>query len=141
MPVCVCVCVCRRVVFTSLEKFDGYQQRRLLPSEVKQIAGRAGRFGSKYGGGVVTCLDPVKHLHSPFPHHSFVTCQAIIQVSRPVASWITFSSQAAALDTPERTAAAFCCAEASSSPHVLQQGLSLGALYTLQLSWCAWQSH
>jgi hypothetical protein len=33
----------KRVVFMETEKFDGQQHRRLLVSEVKQIAGRAGR--------------------------------------------------------------------------------------------------
>lgn len=35
----------RRILFTTLEKYDGVEQRELAPSEVKQIAGRAGRFG------------------------------------------------------------------------------------------------
>jgi ATP-dependent RNA helicase SUPV3L1/SUV3 len=35
----------RRVVFSSVEKFDGQQQRRLRVSETLQIAGRAGRYG------------------------------------------------------------------------------------------------
>ena len=36
---------CRRVLFTALEKFDGSSVRPLTATEVKQIAGRAGRFG------------------------------------------------------------------------------------------------
>jgi len=47
-------------VFTSLEKFDGTVQRPLTPGEVKQIAGRAGRFGTRYDAGVVTCLHRVR---------------------------------------------------------------------------------
>lgn len=35
----------RRVVFSSVEKYDGTRQRYLNPSEMQQIAGRAGRFG------------------------------------------------------------------------------------------------
>ncbi len=35
----------RRILFTSLEKFDGVEMRPLTAAEVKQIAGRAGRFG------------------------------------------------------------------------------------------------
>lgn len=35
----------RRVIFADTEKFDGDQHRALRPSEWKQIAGRAGRFG------------------------------------------------------------------------------------------------
>ncbi|KAL4437560.1 hypothetical protein ABPG77_003541 [Micractinium sp. CCAP 211/92] len=44
----------RRVVFTSVRKFDGTQERLLTPSEVKQVAGRAGRYGSRFPSGVVT---------------------------------------------------------------------------------------
>ncbi|AWK89006.1 helicase-related protein [Azospirillum thermophilum] len=36
---------CRRVLFTALEKYDGSAVRPLTSTEVKQIAGRAGRFG------------------------------------------------------------------------------------------------
>lgn len=35
----------RRVIFTTIYKFDGKCYRRLKPSEIKQIAGRAGRKG------------------------------------------------------------------------------------------------
>jgi ATP-dependent RNA helicase SUPV3L1/SUV3 len=45
----------RRVVFGALRKFDGTQSRDLLPQEVKQIGGRAGRFG-KHETGVVAVL-------------------------------------------------------------------------------------
>ena len=46
---------CRRVLFTALEKFDGSAVRALTATEVKQIAGRAGRFGKHEAGefGVV----------------------------------------------------------------------------------------
>lgn len=46
----------RRVVFTRDTKFDGRTSRPLKPAEVKQIAGRAGRFGV-YDEGFVTSLD------------------------------------------------------------------------------------
>lgn len=42
----------RRVIFTADEKYDGNETRGLLPNEVKQIGGRAGRFG-KYDEGFV----------------------------------------------------------------------------------------
>lgn len=47
----------RHVAFASLTKFDGVRQRRLVPAEMAQIAGRAGRhqtdgtFGCLAGGG------------------------------------------------------------------------------------------
>ena len=49
----------RRIVFTSLEKFDGSSFRPLTAAEVKQIAGRAGRFGSSHSRGRVTCMHQV----------------------------------------------------------------------------------
>lgn len=42
----------RRVIFMDTEKFDGHERRELKPSEIQQIAGRAGRFGM-YGKGYV----------------------------------------------------------------------------------------
>jgi ATP-dependent RNA helicase SUPV3L1/SUV3 len=47
----------RRIVFSKVEKFDGETRRPLKVSEVKQIAGRAGRYGSIYDKGVVTAMD------------------------------------------------------------------------------------
>ncbi|KAK5582879.1 hypothetical protein RB653_004468 [Dictyostelium firmibasis] len=46
-----------RIIFTTLEKFDGEVIRPLLASEVKQIAGRAGRFGTMFPIGRVTAFD------------------------------------------------------------------------------------
>lgn len=46
----------RRVVFTTMRKFDGEQMRLLEPPEVKQIAGRAGRFGQGFGEGGTTTM-------------------------------------------------------------------------------------
>ncbi|GBQ45111.1 helicase-related protein [Komagataeibacter sucrofermentans] len=48
----------RRVVFAALRKYDGNQTRDLNPQEVKQIGGRAGRFG-KHEQGVVAVLEGV----------------------------------------------------------------------------------
>ena len=49
----------RRVVFTSLSKFDGIQERPLTIGEIKQIAGRAGRWvllEGEYCGGEMAAL-------------------------------------------------------------------------------------
>ena len=46
----------KRVIFTTLEKYDGRRRRRLTPAEIKQIAGRAGRYGTEHAYGQVTCL-------------------------------------------------------------------------------------
>jgi ATP-dependent RNA helicase SUPV3L1/SUV3 len=47
----------RRLVFVSVEKFDGVTTRMLTPPEIRQIAGRAGRYGL-HEEGHVTTLDP-----------------------------------------------------------------------------------
>ncbi len=46
----------RRLVFTTIEKFDGIADRVLTPQEIRQIAGRAGRYGI-HEEGVVTALN------------------------------------------------------------------------------------
>ncbi|VFR02257.1 unnamed protein product [Cuscuta campestris] len=46
-----------RIIFSTLKKFDGLETRDLTVSEIKQIAGRAGRYGSQFPIGEVTCLD------------------------------------------------------------------------------------
>ena len=45
----------RRIVFLQTEKFDGTGRRSLQVSEIRQIAGRAGRFGI-YDTGYVTAM-------------------------------------------------------------------------------------
>lgn len=41
-----------------MHKYDGEERRLLTPSEVKQIAGRAGRYGGAHAAaGYVTCLN------------------------------------------------------------------------------------
>ncbi|KAJ8460701.1 hypothetical protein OPV22_033627 [Ensete ventricosum] len=46
-----------RIIFSTLKKFDGTYTRELTVPEIKQIAGRAGRYGSKFSSGEVTCID------------------------------------------------------------------------------------
>lgn len=45
----------RRVVFSALAKWDGREERSLTPAEVRQIGGRAGRYG-QHEAGVVAVL-------------------------------------------------------------------------------------
>ena len=45
----------RRVVFSALTKWDGRQDRSLTPAEVRQIGGRAGRYG-QHEEGIVAVL-------------------------------------------------------------------------------------
>ncbi|VVA20950.1 PREDICTED: ATP-dependent RNA [Prunus dulcis] len=62
-----------RIIFSTMKKFDGFEKWELTVPEVKQIAGRAGRYGSKFPVGEVTCLNaddlPLLHssLESPSP--------------------------------------------------------------------------
>ncbi|XP_023527154.1 ATP-dependent RNA helicase SUV3, mitochondrial isoform X1 [Cucurbita pepo subsp. pepo] len=55
-----------RIIFSTMEKFDGFEMRDLTVPEIKQIAGRAGRYGSKFPIGEVTCIngDDLPLLHS-----------------------------------------------------------------------------
>ncbi len=46
----------RRIVFVQTDKFDGTRRRKLTTPEIKQIAGRAGRFGL-FDTGYVTAMD------------------------------------------------------------------------------------
>lgn len=62
-----------RIIFSTMKKFDGIEERELTVPEIKQIAGRAGRYGSKFPTGEVTCMDahylPLLHssLKAPSP--------------------------------------------------------------------------
>lgn len=46
----------RRIIFKTVKKYDGLELRNLTIPEIKQIAGRAGRYGSLFPNGEVTCL-------------------------------------------------------------------------------------
>ncbi|KAI8390268.1 P-loop containing nucleoside triphosphate hydrolase protein [Blakeslea trispora] len=48
----------KRIIFTTVDKFDGKTFRRVSMPQMKQIAGRAGRFGTAYSDGEVTTLHP-----------------------------------------------------------------------------------
>ncbi len=48
----------RRVVLLQHDKFNGRERVKLTPGEVKQIAGRAGRFGHVEAGEAASAIDP-----------------------------------------------------------------------------------
>ncbi len=52
----------RRVIFANTHKFDGVISRPLNATEVKQIAGRAGRYGV-YDTGYVSVLEDDEQIH------------------------------------------------------------------------------
>jgi ATP-dependent RNA helicase SUPV3L1/SUV3 len=58
----------RRVVFSTLRKWDGQEERALSVQEIKQIGGRAGRFGGAHAEGIVAVLegggDPAEIAHA-----------------------------------------------------------------------------
>lgn len=58
----------RRVVFTTTVKYDGKKERQLTPSELAQIAGRAGRFGL-VESGMATAMSPgdIQYLQHTLP--------------------------------------------------------------------------
>ncbi|CAG8714420.1 6329_t:CDS:2, partial [Acaulospora morrowiae] len=49
----------KRVVFETVKKFDGIGIRHVPIPQIKQIAGRAGRFGTVNAVGEVTALEPM----------------------------------------------------------------------------------
>ncbi|KAF1314398.1 Atp-dependent RNA helicase supv3l1, partial [Globisporangium splendens] len=59
-----------RVVFSSVKKFSGGGggMSDITPSLAKQIAGRAGRYGSAYASGIATCLqeEDLKYLKESY---------------------------------------------------------------------------
>ncbi|KAK4732393.1 hypothetical protein R3W88_025381 [Solanum pinnatisectum] len=61
-----------RIIFSTLQKFDGVEIRDLTVPEIKQIAGRAGRYKSNFPVGEVTCLnaDDLPLLHSSLDYPS-----------------------------------------------------------------------
>lgn len=52
----------RRVIFSSIDKFDGIASRPINATEVRQIAGRAGRFGI-YDTGYVSAFENDELIH------------------------------------------------------------------------------
>ena len=82
----------RRIVFLQAEKYDGVSRRPLLVSEIKQIAGRAGRFGI-YNSGYVNAMgqeelayireryqaeeEPIKQVNLGFP-------QVLLDIDAPL---------------------------------------------------------
>jgi len=61
-----------RVVFSAMEKFNGLEVGPLTASQIKQIAGRAGRYGSMFSQGEVTTLeeDDLPTLHRALVHQT-----------------------------------------------------------------------
>lgn len=90
----------RRIVFLEEKKFDGESRRLLNTSEIKQIAGRAGRY-QKYDVGYVAAVlsgkyirtqldkpvDTIKEVILPFPE-SLLAVKEEVPLSAIMESWM-----------------------------------------------------
>jgi ATP-dependent RNA helicase SUPV3L1/SUV3 len=72
----------RRVIFANVHKFDGVAARPLNATEVRQIAGRAGRYGI-YPTGYVNVLEDDERLHV---EHMLNTSDDALLTSLPIAA-------------------------------------------------------
>lgn len=75
----------RRIIFANVHKFDGIAARPLNATEVRQIAGRAGRFG-QYPTGYVNVLEDDERLHI---EHMLNTNDAAMLSALPIAASFT----------------------------------------------------
>ena len=85
----------RRVVFLESEKFDGRDMRPLSMSEVKQIAGRAGRKG-QFDEGLVNALSDKKRIrrlligqYQPMKYAVMQMPQTLVDLDIPLSEIIT----------------------------------------------------
>lgn len=86
----------RRVIFSSIDKFDGVASRRINATEVRQIAGRAGRFGI-YETGYVTAFENDELIHL---EHMLSTSDTADLEKLPISpSFLDLSEIAGALHT------------------------------------------
>lgn len=93
----------KRIIFETLRKFDGNVERALSVSQIKQIAGRAGRYGL-HGepGGFVTTL----HAHDLPMLRSVIPCQPdpiMFAGISPTLAWAEGVLQALPMGTSHRT--------------------------------------
>jgi ATP-dependent RNA helicase SUPV3L1/SUV3 len=72
----------RRVVFSAIHKFDGVASRPLSATEVRQIAGRAGRFGI-YETGFVNVIEDNERIHI---EHMLATDDTVDLKKLPIAA-------------------------------------------------------
>lgn len=81
----------RRVIFTADTKFDGVERRPLKAAEVRQIAGRAGRFGiydEGYAAVAPDCQDMEEKLSTVPPQASYASLgfsDLVLKVDFPLA--------------------------------------------------------
>ena len=73
----------RRIIFTETRKFDGHEVRDLTAAEVKQIAGRAGRYGM-YDKGFVGATDGLDFIRAALEESVPPIEQAVVGFSELV---------------------------------------------------------
>jgi ATP-dependent RNA helicase SUPV3L1/SUV3 len=81
----------RRVIFSSIDKFDGVASRPINATEVRQIAGRAGRFGI-YETGYVGAFENDELIHL---EHMLTTSDVANLEKLPISPSITHLSEIA----------------------------------------------
>lgn len=104
----------KRIVFLETEKFNGRSMRPLQPSEIQQVAGRAGRFGM-FDKGLVTTIkedmyfiqhglsaeiEPIQNAMLSFPE-SLLSIDA--RVSRILSEWNDMAASAGFLKGSVKT--------------------------------------
>ncbi len=91
------------VAFAQEQKFDGYQQRRLKPAELGQIAGRAGRHVRDGTFGVTGQVDPFEdELVERLESHSF-PAEKLLQWRNRNLSYDSISSLIESLEQPTQS--------------------------------------
>ncbi|KAE8728160.1 ATP-dependent RNA helicase SUV3 [Hibiscus syriacus] len=101
-----------RIIFSTLKKFDGTEMRDLTIPEIKQIAGRAGRYGSKFPWGEVTCLDAED---LPLLHSSLKSTSPILEKVAAVIDGLPLSLQ---------DKYTFCISPVDMNDEISSQGLT-----------------
>jgi ATP-dependent RNA helicase SUPV3L1/SUV3 len=82
----------KTILFTTDSKFDGIENRKLIPNEVIQIAGRAGRYGHHEVGYIgATSPSVLKHIDNMF-HSSMRTIKPPFKVKATTEQIESFSS-------------------------------------------------
>ncbi|KAK3283978.1 hypothetical protein CYMTET_8347, partial [Cymbomonas tetramitiformis] len=102
-----------RVIFHSMDKYNGLGFETVPPTQIKQIAGRAGRHGTLYAEGWATCRNPedmavlIEGLSAPpeptkaaglFPTVEQMTAFALTMPDVPLATILDRFMRAAKLD-------------------------------------------
>lgn len=100
----------RRIIFMEIEKYDGKNTRALEIPEIKQIAGRAGRFGL-YETGYVNAMDEQKlhflqkqwkHEEEPITKVSLGFPQVLLSMDAPLDEILTLWHDAVAYEPFEK---------------------------------------